>query len=140
MNLHKAAANSIGDAGLTGPRIISIQGRKHEDRERWFQRVGMSGLGSRLSTYGPIKRSKWRCNQHTSADQTPIPCVQSRHMDSNRKGGCVCEERTLRRSQTGQAQLGLSCKATKCSDAGTVDLGVLTTHETSSREKSEPGF
>ncbi len=39
---------------------------------------------------------------------------------------CVCEER----SQTGQAQFGLSCKATKCSDAGTGDLGVLTTHET----------
>ncbi len=27
--------------------------------------------------------------------------------------------------------LGLSCKATKCSDAGTGDLGVLTTHEIS---------
>ncbi len=27
--------------------------------------------------------------------------------------------------------LGLSCKANKCSDAGTGDLGVLTTHETS---------
>ncbi len=32
-------------------------------------------------------------------------------LDSNQKGGCVCEERTLRSSQTGQAQLGLSCKA-----------------------------
>ncbi len=28
-------------------------------------------------------------------------------------------------------RLGLSCKASKCSDAGTGDLGVLTTHETS---------
>ncbi len=33
----------------------------------------------------------------------------SRHLDLNKKGGC--EERTLRRSQTGQAQLGLSCEA-----------------------------
>ncbi len=31
-------------------------------------------------------------------------------------------------SQIGQAQLGLSCKAIKCSDAGTGDLGVLTAH------------
>ncbi len=28
-------------------------------------------------------------------------------------------------------RLGLSCKANKCSDVGTGDLGVLTTHETS---------
>ncbi len=42
----------------------------------------------------------------------------------------MCEERTLRRSQTGQAQLGLSCKASKCSDAGTGDPGVLPTQET----------
>ncbi len=27
-------------------------------------------------------------------------------------------------------RLGLSCKANKCSDAGTGDLGMLTTHET----------
>ncbi len=56
----------------------------------------------------------------------------SRHLNSNRKGGCVCEEWTLRCSQTEQAQLGLSCKASKYSDAGTGDLGVLTTHEISS--------
>ncbi len=35
----------------------------------------MPGLGSRLSTYCPTKRPKWKCNQHTSADQTKIPCV-----------------------------------------------------------------
>ncbi len=29
------------------------------------------------------------------------------------------------------AKLGLNCKATKCSDTGAGDLGVLTTHETS---------
>ncbi len=48
--------------------------------------------------------------------------------------GSMCEERTLRRSQTGQAQLGLSCKANKCSDAGTGDPGALTTQEASSME------
>ncbi len=62
----------------------------------------MPELGSRLGTYCPTNRSK------------------SRYLDSNRKS-----------SQTGQAQLGLSCKASKCTDAGTRDLGVLTTHETS---------
>ncbi len=29
----------------------------------------MPGLGSRLSTCLPTKKSKWRCSQHTSADQ-----------------------------------------------------------------------
>ncbi len=98
------------------------------------QRVGMPGLGSRLSTCCPTKRSKWRCSQHTSADQTPIPCVPVASPGLKPKGGRgggVCEERTLRRSQTGQAQLGLSCKASKCSDAGTGDLSVLPAHETS---------
>ncbi len=33
---------------------------------------------------------------------------------------------------SGQAQLCLSCKASKCSDVGTGDLGVLTAYETSS--------
>ncbi len=75
------------------------------------QMVGMPGVGSRLSTL-PIKLLSL-----TSP---------SRHLDSNQKGGCVREERTLRRSQTGQAQFGLSCKA------GTGDLGVLPTLETSS--------
>ncbi len=40
----------------------------------------------------------------------------------------------LRRSQTRQAQLGLSCKANKCIDTGTGDLGVLPTRETSPTE------
>ncbi len=43
----------------------------------------------------------------------------------------------LRRSQTRQAQLGLSCKANKCIDTGTGDLGVLTTHETSPMEMTK---
>ncbi len=46
----------------------------------------MPGLGSRLSTYGPKKWSnKWRCNQHTSTDQTPI----HGYLDLNQKGGRV---------------------------------------------------
>ncbi len=44
----------------------------------------------------------------------------------------TCEEQTLRRSQTGQGKLGLSCKAFKCNGTGTGDLGVLLTQETSS--------
>ncbi len=40
------------------------------------QRVGMPGLGSRLSTYWKTKfPNKWQRNPHTSVDQTPIPCV-----------------------------------------------------------------
>ncbi len=33
-------------------------------------------------------------------------------------------------------KLGLGCEANKCSDAGTGDLGVLPTHETSSMQMS----
>ncbi len=51
-------------------------------------------------------------------------------LDPSKKGGCICEERTLRRSQTGQTSLGLSCKANKCSDTGAGDLGVLPAQET----------
>ncbi len=86
-----------------------------------------------MSTYchtkGPAKGS---------VVSTPQPikllslAFSSRHLDSNQTGGCVCEERTLRRSQTGLALLGLNCKASKCSGAGTGDLGVLLTQETSS--------
>ncbi len=43
--------------------------------KKFHQMVGMPGLGSRLSTCCPTKRSKWRSSQHTSADQTPILCV-----------------------------------------------------------------
>ncbi len=39
----------------------------------------MPGLSSSLGTYWPTKRfNKWRCSQHTSTDQTPIPCVPIR--------------------------------------------------------------
>ncbi len=97
------------------------------------QRVGMPGLGSRLSTCCPTKRSKWRCSQHTSADQTPILLRPHRvtGIQTKMEGVRVCEKWTLRHSQTGQAQLGLNCKASKCGDCGTGDLGVLPTHETS---------
>ncbi len=84
------------------------------------QRVGMPGLGSRLSTYWPKKWFELRCSQHWSADQTLIPCVSSRHLDSN-KIKCMWRP----------CKLGLSCKANKCSYAGVGDLGVLPTHESS---------
>ncbi len=38
---------------------------------------------------------------------------------------------SLRSGALKRERLGLSCKANKCSDAGTGDLGVLPTHETS---------
>ncbi len=60
------------------------------------------GLGSRLSTYWPTKHpNKWQCSEHTSADQTPIPCV----LWIKTQRGVGCEERTLRRSHTGLASL-----------------------------------
>ncbi len=93
------------------------------------QRVGTPGLGSRLSTYWPTKwPNNWQCSLHTSVDQTPIPCVpvESPGLKPN---GMVCEERTLRALKPDR--IGLSYKDNKCSDAGTEDLGVLITHETS---------
>ncbi len=53
--------------------ICSGAGQKHARSSKFIQcqRVGMPGLG-RLSTYRP---AKWSNKQHTSADQTPIPCV-----------------------------------------------------------------
>ncbi len=89
------------------------------------QRVGMPGLGSTLSP---------KC-QNGEVVSRPLPtkllytASLSRHLDYNQKGECVCEERTLGRSQTGQAQLGFNFKASKCSDAGTGDLGVLPPQE-----------
>ncbi len=56
------------------------------------QRVGIPGLGSRLSTCCPTKRSKWRCSQHTSADQTPIHCVPVASPRFKQKGR-VCMRR-----------------------------------------------
>ncbi len=72
-----------------------------------------------------------------SVVSTPLPIkllILASPSDSNLKVGCVREERTLWLSQSGQAQLGLSCEASKCSDAGTGDLGVLPTEETSSKQ------
>ncbi len=89
------------------------------------QRVGAPGLDSRLSTYWSTKwSSKWRCNQQTSVDQTPVPCVPA----SNQKGGCV---KSGCSGSLKPDRFGLSCKANKCSDAGTGDLGVLTIHKIS---------
>ncbi len=47
----------------------------------------MPGLGSRLSTYWPTKRSTWRCSQHTSVDQTPIPCIPVASPGFKQNGG-----------------------------------------------------
>ncbi len=87
--------------------------------------IARQGLCSGLSTYWPTKwPDKWRCNQHTSADQTHIPCVPvaspGREDVKSRCSGALKPDR-----------LGLSYKANKCSDAGTGDLSVLPTHETS---------
>ncbi len=62
-----------------------------------------------------------------SADQTPIPCVPVTASPGLKQKKGVCEERTLRRSQPGQAWLELQ-SPNKCSDA---EIGVLTTRETS---------
>ncbi len=57
-------------------RFILSLGSVLSTRYMECQWIGMPGLDSRFSTYWPTKRSnKWRCSQHTSADQTPIPCV-----------------------------------------------------------------
>ncbi len=63
--LPKLSRHSLPPGFWEGPRRVFLG----------CQRVGMPGLGSRLSTYCPTKRCKWWCSQHTSADQTPIPCV-----------------------------------------------------------------
>ncbi len=61
---------------------------------------------------------------YTSADQTPIPCVPWIKTKRERvKNGCSGALKPDR--------LVLSGKANKCGDAGTGDLGVLATHETS---------
>ncbi len=90
--------------------------RKEYCRRHMGQKVGMPGLGSKLSTYW----QKRKCGQHTSAKQNSIPWV------SVVSPGLKPNRRVWR-----AVRLGLSCKATKCSDAGTGDLGVLTAHETS---------
>ncbi len=91
----------------------------------WCQWIGMLGQGSRLSTYWYLKQSnKWWCSHHTSADQTPTPCVPwvKTKMEGVKSGSSGPHK---------PGKLGLSYKTNKCSDAGTGDLGVLPTHETS---------
>ncbi len=42
--------------------------------------MDISTLGIKLNTFGPTKWSnKWPCNQNTTVDKTPIPCVQVQH-------------------------------------------------------------
>ncbi len=93
------------------------------------QRVGTPGLGSRLSTYWPTKWcNKWWCNQHTSADQTPITCVPVAWAGLKPKGRVWRAGAPALSNRTGLAR---AAKPKHCSDAGTGDLGVLTTHERS---------
>ncbi len=69
------------------------------------------------STYQPKERSnEWRCSQHTSADQTPIPCVPVAQKEGVKSGYSGALKPGL---------LGLSCKANKCSNVGIGDLGAL---------------
>ncbi len=95
--------------GVVSSEIDRISDRGHPARQPYAsslamfsigcQRVGTPGLGSRLSTLWPTKWSnKWRCSQHTSADQTPIPYVLASSPWLKPKGR-VCEEWMLRRYQ-----------------------------------------
>ncbi len=115
-------------------------------KEDNFYLMGSDYMSHGFDVKGPVCQG-WVVDWAPTAPQkganggivsTPLPikllslASPPRHLDSNRKGGCVCEERTVRRYQTRQAQPGLSCKASKCSYTGTGDLCVLTTQETSS--------
>ncbi len=75
--------------------------------------------------------NKWRFNQHTSADQTPISYIPVASPGLKPKGVGM---KSGRSGALKTDKLGLSCKANKCSDAGTGDFDVLTIHETSSME------
>ncbi len=90
---------------------------------------GCQCTDSRLSTYWRKTWSnKLRCCHHTSVDQTPIPCVPAA------SPGLKPNIESVKSRRSGDHKpdtFGLSCKATKCSDAGAGDLGMLTTHETS---------
>ncbi len=95
-----------------------IPGFRSAYSKHWCQRVGVLGLGSRLNTNWLIK---WRWSQHISADQTPFPCdltwikAKREVVKSNRFSALKPDK------------LGSSCKANKRTNAGTGDLGVLTT-------------
>ncbi len=86
----------------------------------------MPGLGSDWMNNNMA--TKWLYSQHTSADQTPIPWVPvaSPGLKTEREG-----VKSGRSDVYNLRNLGLSYKANKCSDTGTGDLGVLTTHEIS---------
>ncbi len=61
-------------------QVAKSMEKKQSFEQVWLasgcQWVGMPVLSSSLSTYWPTKWSnQWWCSQHTSDDQTPIPCV-----------------------------------------------------------------
>ncbi len=72
---------------------------------------------------------KWRCSQHASTDQTPGPCIPaaSRWLDG---------EKIELSGVLKSGKHRFDCKANKCSDTGIENLGVLTAHETTSRDIS----
>ncbi len=92
----------------------------------------MSGPGSGLSRYWPTKwYDKWRCGQSNS-----FPLHLRRFTWVKTKKG-----RGVKSGRSGTLKLGkpdLRCKANKCSDAGTEETGVLTTHETSPCLPAQP--
>ncbi len=96
------------------------------------------GWGSNLSTCWPIKWSKWRCRQHTSADQAPIPCVPVASPGFKPKGKVYA--RVWRAGALKPGKFGLICKANKCSDAATGGLSVLLIQEIGNAGSTRPGW
>ncbi len=83
-----------------------------DEGRRRCQWIDMPGLGSRFNTYWHTKRSnRWQCSQHT-------PRVPAASPEFGRSGAHK------------QDKLSLSCKANKYTNAGTSDLSVVPTHET----------
>ncbi len=72
-----------------------------------------------------LTHNKFRCIQHTSADQTPIHCVPVASSGLKLKGGG--RVKSGRSGAPNPGKFGLSCKANKCNDAGTGDIGVQPT-------------
>ncbi len=87
--------------------------------------VGMPGLSSWWSTYCPTTSSKWRWSQHTSADQTPIPCFSFSSPGFKQKGRlCMWRaDAAALSNRVSSVWLELFSHYT-CSDAGTLDFGV----------------
>ncbi len=102
------------DVCLSNKRQISWERTRAGDQEV----IGAKNMYTSSNIYGVISR--------------PMPMkLLSLASPGFKPKGRMCEERTLRRFQTGQAQFGLSSKANECSGTRTGDLGRLPTHKTS---------